>query len=111
MGSALYFSSYGEFHILKCELRAILDRIIVAQRIVLLDLWIEADSTLAIQCITRGGGPWSIQNTRHHIRHLLTFNCDTISHIYRESNQVTYLLTSKVWDRRCYFEYIAQNLL
>ncbi|KAL2455081.1 RNase H domain-containing protein [Abeliophyllum distichum] len=85
-----FFSSYGECPILEAELRAIFDGIILAQRLVLSYLWIESDSTLAIHCITRGGGPWSIQATLRHIRHLLTFDRDTISHIYREGNQ-TYL--------------------
>ncbi|KAL2541997.1 Uncharacterized protein Adt_02975 [Abeliophyllum distichum] len=71
---------------------------------------IESDSTLAIHCITKGGGPWSIQATLYHIRHLITFDRDTISHIYRESNQVTDLLASKSWERRYYFEYSAQEL-
>ncbi|KAL2466024.1 Uncharacterized protein Adt_41875 [Abeliophyllum distichum] len=56
-----FFSSYGECLILEFELSAILDSIILAQMIVLSDLWIEFNSTLAIHCITRSGGPWSIQ--------------------------------------------------
>ncbi|KAL2505415.1 Uncharacterized protein Adt_21036 [Abeliophyllum distichum] len=71
---------------------------------------LSSDSSLAIHCITRGGGPWFIQATLHRIRHLLTFDCDTISHIYREGNQVADLLASEGWDRRCYFEYSAQDL-
>ncbi|KAL2526397.1 Uncharacterized protein Adt_11451 [Abeliophyllum distichum] len=105
-----FFSSYGECPILEAELRAILDGIILARRIVLSPLWIEADSTLAIHCITKGGGPWSIQATLRHIRHLLASDCDTISHIYREGKQVADLLVSEGWDRRCYFEYSAQDL-
>ncbi|KAL2455399.1 Ribonuclease H protein [Abeliophyllum distichum] len=84
--------------------------IILAQRLVLSDLWIESNSTLAIHYITRDGGPWSIQATLRHIRHLLTFDCNTISHIYREENQVADLLASDGWNRRCYFEYIARDL-
>ncbi|KAL2479953.1 Uncharacterized protein Adt_32919 [Abeliophyllum distichum] len=80
------------------------------KRLVLLDLWIESDSSLAIHCITRGGGPWSIQATLRRIRHLLTFDRDTISHIYREENQMADLLVSEGWDRRCYFEYSAKDL-
>ncbi|KAL2518747.1 Retrotransposon [Abeliophyllum distichum] len=90
-----FFSSYGECPILEAELRAIFDGIILAQRLVLSDLWIESDSTLVIHCIPRGGGPWSIQATLHHIRHHLTFDRDTISHIYREGNQVADLLASE----------------
>ncbi|KAL2542136.1 Uncharacterized protein Adt_03114 [Abeliophyllum distichum] len=57
------------------------------------DLWIKVDSTLAIHCISRRGRPWYIQATLRQIRHLIAFDCDTISHIYRESNPVaTYLL-------------------
>ncbi|KAL2533869.1 RNase H family protein [Abeliophyllum distichum] len=82
----VFLSSYSKCPILEVELRAILDGIILAQRIVLLDLWIESDSTLAIHCITRGGEPWSIQATLRHIRHLLAFDHDIISHIYREDN-------------------------
>ncbi|KAL2498240.1 RNase H domain-containing protein [Abeliophyllum distichum] len=50
-----FFSSYGECLILEAELGAILDGIILAQRIVISDLCIESNSTLAIHCITRGG--------------------------------------------------------
>ncbi|KAL2455920.1 Uncharacterized protein Adt_47033 [Abeliophyllum distichum] len=67
------------------------------------DLWIEFNSTLAIHCITRGGGPWSIQATLRHIRHLIAFDRDTISHIILEGNQVTDLLTSENWNSHCYF--------
>ncbi|KAL2531469.1 Ribonuclease H protein [Abeliophyllum distichum] len=100
-----FFSLYRKCPILEAELRAIL-----AQRIVLSDLWIESDSTLAIHCIIRGGGPWSIQATLRHIRHLLAFNRDTISHIFREGNQVVNLLASKGWNRHCNFEYSAKDL-
>ncbi|KAL2511002.1 Uncharacterized protein Adt_16602 [Abeliophyllum distichum] len=89
---------------------AILDGIILFRRTVLSDLWIEADSTLAIHCLTRGGGPWSIQATRLYIGHLLAFDRDTISHIYCEGNHVADLFASEGWDRRCYFEYNAQDL-
>ncbi|KAL2503882.1 Uncharacterized protein Adt_19503 [Abeliophyllum distichum] len=91
----------------KMDLRVEEGLLEIHQRIVLSDLWIEADSTLAIHCITRGGGPWSIQAILRHIRHLLTFDHDTISHIYREGNQVADLLALEGWDRRCYFEYNA----
>ncbi|KAL2531288.1 Uncharacterized protein Adt_04639 [Abeliophyllum distichum] len=67
------------------------------------DLWIESNSTLAIHCITRGGGPWSIQATLRHIRNLIAFDRDTISHIILEGNQVTDLLASENWNSRCYF--------
>ncbi|KAL2471969.1 Uncharacterized protein Adt_40105 [Abeliophyllum distichum] len=62
-----FFSLYDECPILEVELRVTLDGIILAQRIVLLDLWIEFDSTLAIHCITRDGGPWYILTTLYHI--------------------------------------------
>ncbi|KAL2526229.1 Uncharacterized protein Adt_11283 [Abeliophyllum distichum] len=39
----------------------------------------------------QSGGHWSIQATLRHIRHLLAFDRDTISHIYREDNQLTNL--------------------
>ncbi|KAL2527460.1 Uncharacterized protein Adt_12514 [Abeliophyllum distichum] len=102
-----FFSSYRECPILEAESRTILDDIILVQRIVLSNLWIETDFTLAIHCITRGGGPWSIQDTLHHIRHLLAFDRDTIFHIYCEGNQVANLLSLEGWDLRCYFEYNA----
>ncbi|KAL2497047.1 Uncharacterized protein Adt_22597 [Abeliophyllum distichum] len=57
-----FFSSYGECSILEADFKTIL-----AQKIGLSDLWIESDSTLAIHCIIRGGGPWSIQATLSHI--------------------------------------------
>ncbi|KAL2505651.1 Ribonuclease H protein [Abeliophyllum distichum] len=88
-------SHIGECSILEAEPRAILDDIILVQRIVLLDLWIESDFTLVIHCITRNGGPWSIQATLRDIRHLFAFDCDTISHTYREGNQVADLLASE----------------
>ncbi|KAL2474270.1 Uncharacterized protein Adt_35006 [Abeliophyllum distichum] len=92
---------------MEAEIRAILDGIILAQRIVPPDLWIESDSNLVIHCITRGRGPWSIQATLCRIRHLIAFDCDTISHIYCEGNQVADLLALEGWERRCYFEYNA----
>ncbi|KAL2540625.1 RNase H domain-containing protein [Abeliophyllum distichum] len=52
-----FFSFYGDCTILEAELRAILDGIILAQRLGLSVLWVESDSTLAIHCITKGGGP------------------------------------------------------
>ncbi|KAL2471104.1 Uncharacterized protein Adt_39240 [Abeliophyllum distichum] len=90
-----FFSFYGDCTILEAELRAILDGIILAQRLGLSVLWVESDSTLAIHCITKGGGPWHIQATIRHIRHLLSLDRDTITHIYREGNQVADLLASE----------------
>ncbi|KAL2542861.1 Aspartic peptidase domain containing protein [Abeliophyllum distichum] len=87
-----------------------LDGIILAQRLGLSVLWVESDSTLAIHCITKGGGPWHIQATLRHIRHLLALDRDTITHIFREGNQVAYLLASEGWDRRYYYEYSSQDL-
>ncbi|KAL2506484.1 Uncharacterized protein Adt_22105 [Abeliophyllum distichum] len=78
-----FFSSYCECPILKAELRAILDSIILARRIAAV----------------------------RHIRHLIAFDRNTISHIYREGNQVVDLLASKGWNRRCYFEYSIQDIL
>ncbi|KAL2465179.1 hypothetical protein Adt_41030 [Abeliophyllum distichum] len=57
----------------KMDLRVDEGLLEIHQRLVLSDLWIESDSALAIHCITRGGGPWSIHATLRHIRHLLTF--------------------------------------
>ncbi|KAL2531299.1 SVP3 [Abeliophyllum distichum] len=105
-----FFSFYGDCTILKAELRAILDGIILAQRLELSVLWVESDSTLAIHCITKGGGPWHIQVTLRHIRHLLALDRDTITHIFREGNQVADLLASEGWDRRYYYEYSSQDL-
>ncbi|KAL2481107.1 Uncharacterized protein Adt_34073 [Abeliophyllum distichum] len=76
----------------------------LTEKIVLYNLWIEADSTLAMYYITRGGGRCSIQDTLRYIRHLFTFDRDTISHIYREENQVADLRASECWDRCCYCE-------
>ncbi|KAL2459896.1 Ribonuclease H protein [Abeliophyllum distichum] len=73
-------------------------------------LWVESDSTLAIHCITKGGGPWHIQATLWHIRHLLALDRDTITHIFREGNQVADLLALEGWDRCCYYEYSSQDL-
>ncbi|KAL2506264.1 Uncharacterized protein Adt_21885 [Abeliophyllum distichum] len=105
-----FFSFYGDCTILEAELRAILDGIILAQRLGLSVLWVESDSTLAIHCITKGGGPWHIQATLRHIRHLLAMDRDTITHIFREDNQVADLLASEGWDRRYYYEYSSQDL-
>ncbi|KAL2486928.1 Uncharacterized protein Adt_31684 [Abeliophyllum distichum] len=105
-----FFSFYGDCTILEAELRAILDGIILAQRLGLSVLWVESDSTLAIHCITKGGGPWHIQATLRHIRHLLALDRDTITHIFREGNQVADLLASEGWDRRYYYEYSSQDL-
>ncbi|KAL2461817.1 Uncharacterized protein Adt_45237 [Abeliophyllum distichum] len=66
--------------------------------------------TLAIHCITKCGGPWSIQATIRHIKHLIAFDRDTISHIYHEDNQADDLLVSESWDLRCYFECSALDL-
>ncbi|KAL2492075.1 Uncharacterized protein Adt_27703 [Abeliophyllum distichum] len=87
------FSSYSKCPILETELQAILDCIILAQRFVLSDLWIESNSTLAIHCITRGGGLWSIQATLRHIGHLLTFDRVLfLIFIARRTKWLTYLL-------------------
>ncbi|KAL2497433.1 Uncharacterized protein Adt_22983 [Abeliophyllum distichum] len=106
----VFFSFYGECTILEAELRAILDGIILAQRLGLSVLWVESDSTLAIHCIIKGGGPWHVQATLRHIRHLLALDRNTITHIFREGNQVADLLASEGWDRRYYYEYSSQDL-
>ncbi|KAL2531244.1 Ribonuclease H protein [Abeliophyllum distichum] len=82
----------------------------IRQRLGLTILWVESDSTLAIHCITKGGRPWNIQATLCHIKHLLVLDRDTITHIFREGNQVANLLASEGWDRRCYYEYNSKDL-
>ncbi|KAL2511702.1 Uncharacterized protein Adt_17302 [Abeliophyllum distichum] len=83
-----FSAGYGDIFILEVELRAILQGIELARRMGLVDLWIETDSTLAVHCISRGGGPWVIQSMLRRIRQLLSFDRDTVSHIFREENQV-----------------------
>ncbi|KAL2506296.1 Uncharacterized protein Adt_21917 [Abeliophyllum distichum] len=78
-----FFSFYGDCTILEAELRAILDGIILAQRLGLSVLWVE---------------------------HLLALDRDTITHIFREGNQVADLLASEGWDRCYYYEYSSQDL-
>ncbi|KAL2512700.1 RNase H domain-containing protein [Abeliophyllum distichum] len=50
-----FSAGYGDIFILEAELRAILQRIELARRMGLVDLWIETDSTLAVHCISYGG--------------------------------------------------------
>lgn len=61
--------------------------LLVLERFRLSNLWIEVDSSL-VYCIICSGGPQSIQATLKHISHLLSLDSYTISHIYRERNQV-----------------------
>ncbi|KAL2498957.1 Uncharacterized protein Adt_24507 [Abeliophyllum distichum] len=93
-----FSASYGDIFILEAELRAILQGIELARRMGLVDLWIETDSTLAVHCISRGGGSWVIQSMLRRIRHLLSFDRDTVSHIFREENQVADSLAFEGWD-------------
>ncbi|KAL2533951.1 RNA polymerase II transcriptional coactivator KIWI [Abeliophyllum distichum] len=44
------------------------------------------------------------------LRHLLALDRNTITHIFREGNQVADLLASEGWDRRYYYEYSSQDL-
>ncbi|KAL2457313.1 RNase H domain-containing protein [Abeliophyllum distichum] len=105
-----FSTGYGEIFILEAELRANLQGIELARRMGLVDLWIETDSTLAIHCISRGGGPWVIQSMLRRIRHLLSFDRGTVFHIFREENQVANYLAFEGWDRRHYQEYGPSDL-
>ncbi|XP_022866063.1 uncharacterized protein LOC111385868 [Olea europaea var. sylvestris] len=87
------------------ELRAILDGLLLARGLGISAIWLEADSTLAIHCITKGGGPWSIQGILRQIRDFICLDRDTVSHIYREGNQVADSLASEGWDHQRYQEY------
>ncbi|KAL2541605.1 Uncharacterized protein Adt_02583 [Abeliophyllum distichum] len=69
-----FSAGYGDIFILEAELRAILQGFGLARRMGLVDLWIETDSTLAVHCILRGGGPWVIQSILRRIRYLLSFD-------------------------------------
>lgn len=64
---------------------------------------------MAHHCITKDGGPWAIQNILSQIKHILTFDRDTISHTYREENQVIYSFASEGWDQ-CKQEYGPPDL-
>ncbi|KAL2480194.1 RNase H domain-containing protein [Abeliophyllum distichum] len=99
-----------DIFILEAELRAILQDIELARWMGLVDLWIETDSTLAVHCISRGGGPWVIQSMLRHIRHLLSFDRDIVFHIFREGNQVADSLAFEGWDRQHYQEYGPSDL-
>ncbi|KAL2490800.1 Uncharacterized protein Adt_26428 [Abeliophyllum distichum] len=81
-----FSAGYGDIFILEAELRAILQGIELARRMGLVDLWIETNSTLDVHCISRGRGPWVIQSILRRIRHLLSFDRDIFSHIFREEN-------------------------
>ncbi|XP_022853772.1 uncharacterized protein LOC111375202 [Olea europaea var. sylvestris] len=81
-----FSASYGTCLILEAELRAILDGILLAKGLGISAIWIEVDSTLAIHCITKGGGPWTIQGILRRIRDFICFDRDTVSQIYREGN-------------------------
>ncbi|XP_022866066.1 uncharacterized protein LOC111385870 [Olea europaea var. sylvestris] len=100
-----FSASYGPCFILEAELRAILDGLLLARGLGISAIWLEADSTLAIHCITKGGGPWSIQGILRQIRDFICFDRDTVSHIYREGNQVADSLASEGWDHQRYQEY------
>ncbi|KAL2518268.1 Uncharacterized protein Adt_14515 [Abeliophyllum distichum] len=75
-----FSAGYRDIFILEAELRTILQGIEHVRRMGLVDLWIETDSTLAVHCISRGGGPWVIQSILTCIRHLLSFDRDTVFH-------------------------------
>ncbi|XP_022856515.1 uncharacterized protein LOC111377621 [Olea europaea var. sylvestris] len=87
------------------ELRAILDGLLLARGLGISTIWIEVDSMLAIHCITKGGGPWTIQGILRQIRDVIRLDRDTVSHIYREGNQVADSLASEGWDHQHYQEY------
>ncbi|XP_022891851.1 sodium/hydrogen exchanger 7-like [Olea europaea var. sylvestris] len=55
------------------------------------------------------GGPWAIQNILSQIKHILRFDRDTISHTYREENQVIDSFASEGWDQ-CKQEYGPPDL-
>jgi ribonuclease HI len=105
-----FSASYGPCLILEAELRAILDGILLARGLGISAIWVEVDSNIAIHCITRGGGPWTIQGILRQIRDLISFDRDTVSHIYREGNQVADSLASEGWDHRRYQEYGSPDL-
>jgi ribonuclease HI len=100
-----FSASYGHCMILEAELRAIRDGILLAKDLGLSDIWIEADSTVAIHCITRGGGPWDIQGILRQIADIVSFDRDMVSYIFREGNQVADALATEGWHHRRYQEY------
>jgi ribonuclease HI len=105
-----FSASYGPCLILEAELRAIHDGILLARDLGLSDIWVEADSSVAIHCILRGGGPWTIQGILRQIVDCLSFDRDTISHIFREGNQVADALATEGWHHRRYQVYGPTNL-
>ncbi|XP_022865542.1 uncharacterized protein LOC111385389 [Olea europaea var. sylvestris] len=96
-----YHSSTG----ILAELRATLDGLLLARGLGISAIWIEVDSMLAIHCIIKGGGPWTIQGILRQIRDVICLDRDTVSHIYREGNQVADSLASEGWDHQHYQEY------
>lgn len=78
--------SYGPCLNLEVKLRAIIYGILLARGVGISTIWVYADLSVAIHCITRGGGPWKIQGTFRQIRDLISFDRDMVSHIYRKEN-------------------------
>jgi ribonuclease HI len=105
-----FSASYGQCLILEAELRAIRDGILLARDLGLSNIWVEADSSVATHCILRGGGPWNIQGILRQIVDFLSFDRDTISHIFREGNQVADALATEGWHQRRYQVYGPSDL-
>lgn len=85
-----FSSTYGT---LEAKLWAILDGVLLARQLGILGIWVKADLIIAAYYISRSGGPWAIQGTLIYIRHLISFDYDTISHIYQEGNWLQNHLT------------------
>lgn len=105
-----FSASYGQCIILEAELRAIRDGILLVRDLDLPDIWVEADSIVAIYCITRGGRLWPIQGILRQIADIVSFDINMVSHTFKEGNQVADALATEGWHDRRYKEYGPDDL-
>ncbi|KZV24446.1 hypothetical protein F511_25471 [Dorcoceras hygrometricum] len=91
----------GEGSVLKAELTAILQGLLICKQHQFFPIWIETDSTVALQIILSDHCSWDLRHTLTSIQDIRANHQTHISHVFREANAPADALAALGMKEKC----------
>ncbi|KZV49641.1 hypothetical protein F511_08962 [Dorcoceras hygrometricum] len=95
--------------ILKAELTAILQGLLICLHQQLFPIWVETDSAVAMQIIISDQCSWDLRHILTSIQGIRANHATRITHIHREGNAPADFLASLGMEKRAYAEYFGST--
>ncbi|KZV43005.1 hypothetical protein F511_41991 [Dorcoceras hygrometricum] len=100
----------GRRFVLKAELTAILQGLLICKQQQFFPIWIETDSTVVLQIILSDHCSWEFRHTLTSIQNIRANHQTHISHVFREANAPADALAALGMKEICYSEFSTLNL-